>query len=48
MKLIDVLQEIRQEIEQLKGTFPKEYYIKLIDKHIKEIENEQGTDKSIK
>lgn len=37
-KMKEVLQEIGQEIEQLKGTFPKEYYIKLIDKHIKEIE----------
>ena len=70
MKLIDVLQEIRQEIESNMESIIGKYdantpehnrpshkiernngrkeCIAIIGKHIKEIEDEQGTDKSIK
>lgn len=30
------LEKIRAEIEQLKGTYPNEYYLKIIDKYASE------------
>lgn len=34
--LNEVLDEIRAEISKLKGTFPNEYYLKIIDKYREE------------
>ena len=33
---MSVLEKIRAEIEQLKGTYPNEYYLKIIDKYASE------------
>ena len=34
------IEDIKAEIESLKGTFPSETYLKIIDKHISGKENE--------
>ena len=36
IKQMDALDKIRAEISELKGTFPKEYYLAIIDKHREE------------
>lgn len=30
-----VIEDIKAEIQSLKGTFPSSYYVKIIDKHIR-------------
>lgn len=34
-RLLDVLEQIRDEIANEKGTFPKEHYVRIIDKYRK-------------
>lgn len=41
MSKVDVLNEIRAEISDLKGTFPNEYYLAIIDKYRKEQSDER-------
>lgn len=35
-RLHDAIEKIRSEISELKGTFPNEYYLSIIDKYTKE------------
>lgn len=37
-RLHDAIEKIRAEISDLKGTFPNEYYLAIIDKYRKETE----------